>query len=165
LIVSTVPSGYARLPDDVGQTGPTDINKAASDDNSSTARHALVVTGFVTGYQRQWTSPDGFTIDQVFLYQFQTAKGAQGYAQHWQATLLSTNQGVALQSFTAALIPGASGLEGTDKTGSTAVVMYAKGPYAVEATVNAGTALPGAVAANQSSAATAIAAAQYARLP
>jgi hypothetical protein len=166
LILATVPSGYARDPDDVGQTGPTDAAKAAQDDVSRTARHALVVTGFVAGYQRQWTSPDGYTIDTDFLYQFQSAKGAQGYAQHWQDTLLRTNQqSFALQSFTPAFIPGGSGLEGRDKTGSTAVVIFAKGLYAVEATVNAGTALPGAVAVDESGAATSLAAAQYSKLP
>jgi len=78
---------------------------------------------------------------------------------------LRTNQGVTLQSFTPAFIPGAYGLEGKDTTGSTAVVMFAKGSYAVETTVNAGTALPGSVAVDQSGPATSIAAAQYARLP
>jgi len=166
LILATVPNGFTRQPDDVGQTGPTDITKAALDDVSRTARHALVVTGFVAGYQRQWTSSDGYTIDTDFLYQFQTDKGAQGYAQHWRDTLLQTNQpGFALQSFTPAFIPGGYGLEGRDKTGSTAVVILAKDVYAVEVTVNAGTASPGSVAGDQSGAATAIAVAQSSRLP
>ncbi|MGO9875607.1 MAG: hypothetical protein ACLPVY_17625 [Acidimicrobiia bacterium] len=165
LILDTVPSGYTRDPDDVGQTGPTDITKAALDDVSPTARHALVVTGFVGGYQRQWTSSDGYTIDQDFLYQFQTAEGAQGYAQHWRETLLATNQGVSLGSFTPGFIPGAFGLEGKDSTGSTAVVMFAQGDYAVEATVNGGSALIGTPPVDQSEAATALASAQYSRLP
>jgi len=165
LILTTVPSGFARDPDDVGQTGPTDITQAALDDVSPTARHALVVTGFVGGYQRQWTSSDGYTIDQDFLYQFQTAKGAQGYAQHWRETLLATNQGASLDSFTPGFIPGGFGLEVKDNTGSTAVVMFAKGDYAVEATVNGGSALPGAPPVDQSEPAIAFAAAQYSRLP
>jgi hypothetical protein len=165
LILTTVPSGYAQDPDDVGQTGPTDITQAALDDVSPTARHALVVTGFVGGYQRQWTSSDGYTIDQDFLYQFQTAKGAQGYAQHWRETLLATNQGVTLDSFTPGFLPGAFGLEDKDSTGSTAVVMFAKGDYAVEATVNGGSALLGAPPIDESDAAITLAAAQYSRLP
>ena len=121
LILDTVPSGYVRQADDVGQTGPTNLAQAALDDVSPTARRALLVTGFVNGYQRQWTSTDGYTIDQVFLYQFSTPKGAQGYAQHWHDTLLSSNAGgPALQSFTPAFLPaGALGLQAQDKTGST----------------------------------------------
>ncbi len=165
LMLDTVPSGYTRDPDDVGQTGPTDITEAALDDVSPTARHALVVTGFVGGYQRQWTSSDGYTIDQDFLYQFQTAKGAQGYAQHWRETLLATNQGASLESFVPGFIPGVFGLEAKDSTGSTAVVMFAKGDYAVEATVNGGSALPGAPPVDQSLPAIAFASAQYSRLP
>ncbi len=167
LILDTVPSGYVRQPDDVGQTGPTDLAQAALDDVSPTARRALLVTGFVSGYQRQWTSPDGYTIDQVFLYQFSTPKGAQGYAQHWHDTLLSSNAGgPALQSFTPAFLPaGALGLQAQDKTGSTGVVMFATGNYAVEATVNGGVGAVGDPPADQSGPATSLALAQYQRLP
>jgi hypothetical protein len=167
LILDTVPSGYERQPDDVGQTGPTNLAQAALDDVSPTARRALLVTGFVNGYQRQWTSSDGYTIDQVFLYQFSTPKGAQGYAQHWHDTLLSSNAGgPALQSFTPAFLPpGALGLQGQDKSGSTAVVMFAAGNYAVEATVNGGVAAIGDAPADQSGPATSLALAQYQRLP
>lgn len=165
LISDTVPSGYPRQADDIGQTGPTNIAQAADVDVSQNARRALLVTGFVTGYQRQWTSPDGYTIDQIFLYQFETPKGAQGYAQHWHDTLVKTNSGSPLQSFTPAFIPGALGLKTQDKTGSTAVVMYAKGIYAVEATVNGGVSAPGDPAVDQSGPATGLGFAQYQRLP
>jgi hypothetical protein len=167
LILDTVPSGYQRQADDVGQTGPTNLAQAALDDVSPTARRALLVTGFVNGYQRQWTSTDGYTIDQVFLYEFSTPKGAQGYAQHWHDTLLSSNAGgPALQSFTPPFLPaGALGLQGQDKSGSTGVVMFAAGNYAVEATVNGGVAAVGDAPADQSGPATSLAVAQYQRLP
>jgi len=165
LILNAAPSGYPRQPDDVGQTGPTDITKAALDDVSTNARRALLVTGFVGGYQRQWTSGDGFTIDQIFLYEFETAKGAQGYAQHWHDTLLSSNQGAALTSFTPAFIPGATGLQAQQSNvGSTGVVMFAKGTYAVEATVNSG-ALNGGQPLDMTGPATGLAVAQYQLLP
>jgi hypothetical protein len=165
LILTTVPSGYTRQNDDVGDTGPTDITKAALDDVSTNARRALLVTGFVDGYQRQWASGDGFTLDQIFLYEFETPKGAQGYAQHWYDTLLSSNQGVALKSFTPAFVPGGLGLQAEQaKIGSTGVVMFAKGNYAVEATVNSGS-LTGNTPVDASGPATALAVAQYQLLP
>jgi len=165
LILGTVPSGYPRDADDVGQTGPTNLAQAADSDSSPTARRALLVTGFVTGYQRQWTSPDGFTIDQVFLYEFQSPKGAQGYAQHWHDTLVQTNQtGAVLHSFTPAFIPAATGLQEGDTNGSTAVVIFAKGIYAVEATVNGG-AVSSGKPTDQSGPATALGLAQFQLLP
>jgi hypothetical protein len=165
LILANVPSGYARDPDSLGQTGPTNFAQAKELDISPNAQRALLVTGFVAGWQRQWTSSDGYTIDQDFLFEFETPKGAQGYAQHWHDTLVKTNSGSPLTSFTPAFVPGALGLQTADKTGSTAVVMFAKGKYAVEATVNGGVLAPGDPAADQSGPATSLAVAQYQRLP
>ena len=98
------------------------------------------MTGFVDGYQRQWTSsPDGYTIDQIFLYEFQTPEGRARATRSTGGTpCVQTNSGSPLQTFTPAFIPGAFGLQAQGKTGSTAVVMFAKGIYAVEATVNGG---------------------------
>lgn len=165
LILADAPSGYARQPDSVGQTGPTNLAQAQELDVSPNAHRALLVTGFIDGYQRQWTSPDTYTIDQIFLFQFHTPKGAQGYAQHWHDTLVKTNSGSPLVSFTPAFIPGALGLGTKAVTGSTGVVMFAKGVYAVEATVNGGVLAPGDPAVDQSGPATSLAVAQYQRLP
>jgi len=163
LILSTVPSGYVLQPDSVADTGPTDLNRAAADDAALDGRTALVDAGFVRGYQRQWSSADasGTTLvqDFVFLYEFETPAGAQSYAQHWNATLTSTNQGVTLHTFTPSFIPGALGLKAEDSTGSTGVVMFSKGVYAVEATVNGGTQV------DQSGPAGQLALAQFQKLP
>ncbi len=167
LILSEVPGGFALQPDDVADTGPTNLAKAALDDvgcnATCNARKVLVDAGFVRGYQRQWTgvdaNGDALNQDFVFLYQFRTPEGAQAYAQHWRVTLLTTNQGAALLSFTPALIPGANGLRVQDKLGSTGIVFFAKGPYAVQALVNGGPDI------DQSGPASQLAAQQYLRLP
>jgi hypothetical protein len=167
LILSNVPGGYKLQDDDLADTGPTNLNKAALDDVSCTsgcdAKQELTSAGFVNGYQRQWSHVDdaGTTVDQdfVYLYEFKTPAGATQYAQHWQETLLSTGQGAQLESFTPAIVPGAVGLRVADKLGSTGVVIFAKGPYAVRAVVNGGPNV------DQSGPASDLASQQYQQLP
>ena len=81
------------------------------------------------------------------------------YAQHWQETLLATGQGAQLESFTPANVAGAVGLRVADKLGSTGVVIFAKGPYAVRAVVNGGPNV------DQSGPASDLASQQYQQLP
>jgi hypothetical protein len=167
LILRDVPGGYKLQHDDLADTGPTSLSKAALDDVSCNvgcdAHQELTSAGFVDGYQRQWTGVDaeGSTVNQdfVYLYEFETPAGAQQYARHWQETLLTTGQGAPVQGFTPALIPGAAGIKVSDKLGSTGVAIFAKGPYAVRAVVNGGPFV------DQSGPATDLASQQYQRLP
>jgi hypothetical protein len=165
LILSTGPAGFEQQPDDVADTGPTNLAKATDDDISQDGRHALLSAGFEAGYQRSWTSidPTDNTPDQdfVFLYRFATPEGAQAYVQHWKVTLLTTNTSAAtIQSFTPPFIPDAIGLSAIDsKQGSTGVVLFAKGQYAVQALVIGGP------SKDQSGSAADMGYAQYQRLP
>jgi hypothetical protein len=170
LILSDVPAGYKLQDEELADTGPTNLTKAALEDvgctGSCDARRELTSAGFVDGYERQWTHIDdaGTTVDQdfIYLFEFETADGAQQYAQHWQETLLNTGQSSKLQAFTPAGIPGAVGLRVSDTNkfgGSTGVVIFAKGPYAVRAVVNGGPNV------DQSGPTTSLASQQYQRLP
>jgi hypothetical protein len=170
LILSDVPGGYKLQDPELADTGPTNLTKAALDDVACTgtceARQELTSAGFVEGYQRQWSHVDdaGTTVDQdfVYLYEFESPAGAQQYAQHWRETLLTSSGGAQLQAFTPASIPGAAGLQVTDTKkfgGSTGVVIFAKGPYAVRAVVNGGPNV------DQSGPTTELASLQYQNLP
>jgi hypothetical protein len=167
LILSDVPGGFKRQSDEIADTGPADLDKAALDDVTCNvgcdARQALTSAGFVDGYQRAWTSVDdaGSTVNQdyVYLYEFETPEGAQEYAQHWRETLLTSAQGAQIVSFTPAFIPGAVGLQVSDRLGSTGVAIFAKGPYAVRAVVNGGPSV------DQSGSVSALASQQYQNLP
>jgi hypothetical protein len=164
LILDTAPQGFVRQADSVADTGPTDFNKAVQDDVSAEARRSLLVAGFVRGYERQWTgidsSGDAVNQDFVFLYEFKTPEGAAGYAQHWRLTLLDTNQGVQLLPFTPGFLPGGIGLRVQDqKLGSTGIVIFSKGNYAVKVIVNGGPSV------DQSGSADLMAVEQYQRLP
>ena len=145
LLITSVPDAFPQQIDSVADTGPTDLAKAALDDNSTTARRALLVTGFVRGYQRMWTGVTGsppHLIDNqnfIFLYQFQSAKGAAGYAEHWRENDVqnATANGTAPSTFSPAYMPGSIGLRIQDDTGSTGIVIFSKGVYAVRAIANA----------------------------
>lgn len=165
LILGDIPF-YTRQPDDIADTGPTDLAKATLDDVGCNlgcaARRELTSAGFEHGFQRQWSNVDSSgaqTQAFIFLYRFHTPAGAARYAQHWRDTLLTTNQGAAVQEFTPANLPGASGLRVSDKAGSSGVVIVAKGQYAVKSQVTGGPDV------DQSGPAGALAALQYARLP
>ena len=54
LVISSVPVGFVAQPDAVGDTGPSDLAKAARDDGQPDALQALRAEGFVRGYQRLW---------------------------------------------------------------------------------------------------------------
>ena len=139
LLITSVPDGFAQQIDSVADTGPTDLAKAALDDNSPNARRALLVTGFVRGYQRLWTGLDAQQNDSqnfIFLYEFQSQKGAEGYAEHWRQTDVQNATGAAPTTFSPAYMPGSVGLRIQDKTGSTGIVIFSKGVYAVRAIVN-----------------------------
>ena len=165
LIADDLP-GWTRQPDAIGDTGPTDLSKATLDDVgsnlSSDPRAELTTDGFERGYQRQWTMVDaaGEPIQGfVFLYQFDNPDGAVRYAAHWRESLLSTNQGSEVGSYTPAFMPGATGLTVSDQAGSTAIAIVTKGQYAVKAQVT------GSPNADQSGPASQLALAQYQRLP
>ncbi len=166
LILGTGPPGYEQQADDIGDTGPTDLDKAAEDDNSDTARATLQSAGFQDGYQRQWTSIDsstGNTLNQdfVFLYRFATPEGAAAWMQHWRVNLITTNTSkTRINTFTPPEIPGAVGLSAINaKQGSTGVVLFTKGPYAVQALVVGGPSV------DQTGSASDMAFAQYQHLP
>ena len=160
LMPTEVPSGFPRKPDSAADTGPTDLKKAAADDVlSPDARQALSTARFVRGYQRQWATADAVGQNFIFLYQFATPAGASSYVLHWRDAILAGNTGPTPVPFSPLNIPGALGLRAFNVDGSSGVVLFAKGPYVVQALVTGGANM------DQSLAASALALAQYARLP
>jgi hypothetical protein len=161
LIVDTAPSGLERKPDALADTGPTDLDKAVQDDALSRerdARRALALNGFLRGYQRQWSTGDGVGQNFVYVYQFATPEGAAAYLSHWRSAAIAGTTRAAPVPFTPSL-PGAIGLNARDNRGSSGIVLFSKGPYAVQAIST------GISQVDQAQPATDLAFAQYARLP
>ena len=164
LILVTAPSAFPRKADSLADTGPTNLEKAVIDDalsNESDARQALTAGGFLRGYQRQWSTADGIGQNFLYVYQFATPAGAMSILAHWRSAVIAGASRAAPVDFTPALpgAIGAIGLKANDVRGSSGVVLFSKGPYAVEAVATGG---PGI---DQSAPTTALAFAQYALLP
>jgi hypothetical protein len=168
LILGDVGPGFVLQPDEIADTGPTNIDKAANDETNPQARKVLQATRFVDGYQRQWKNIDtsgNTNNDFIFLYQFETPSGAEFYAQQWRQTLVNTpHPGVPLSSFSPPEIPGAMGLSSSTTSGSTGIVIFSKGNFAVQTIVNSVN-LNRGDSPDQTGAATALALLQYNRLP
>ena len=130
------PEGYLLQPDQVGDTGPTDIVKASRDDGGNDAQDFLTRTGFVRGYQRQWmrTGDDDFA---VYLYQFGNNAGAVEYTNRLTAEATTAPAGVTIERFDLAGIGGAVGVNASDPTFASSSVTFVKGPYSVQIIVNA----------------------------
>src|SRR5687768_7539691 len=74
----SVPDGYMLQPDEMGDTGPSDLEKAVRDDGEDDARDVLTRTRFVRGYQRMWSRSEDDEII-AYVYQFADHAGAVEY--------------------------------------------------------------------------------------
>jgi len=153
----SVPDGYMLQPDQVGDTGPSDIEKAARDDGSPDARDVLTRTRFVRGYQRMWSraEDDDFV---VYLYQFADNAGATEYTAKLTADATAPSATVTVQPFAVPTISGAVGVNTSEAALATSSVTFVKGPYSVQIVANA------PKATGLQSLATALAEEQYSRL-
>lgn len=150
-LIAIVPAGYQRQADSVGDTGPSDLEKAVRDDGAPDARQVLTRDGFLGGYQRLWKKGAGELID--FVYRFAAPAGAADYQQR-SVTDLRSSGGVS--EFPVAGIPGAKGLRHTGPEGTSVSVTFTRGTYVSQVVVNGADATPASV--------TQLAQQQYAKL-
>lgn len=153
----SVPDGYALQHDEVGDTGPSDFEKAVRDDGGDDARDVLTRTGFVRGYQRMWARSEDDEI-VAFVYQFATNAGAVEYTNRLTADAGAQTEGVTIEKFTVPAIHGSVGVNASDATFATSTVTFVKGPYSVQMVVNAASPI------GLQSLVTALAEEQYSRL-
>jgi hypothetical protein len=138
-----VPAGYDRQADDVGETGPSDLEKAADDDGEDDAHAFLEQHGFVVGYQRLWAKgiakdADGepnFDAAQeivLFLYVFRDDAGAKATLDRYVGFVEEGIDGEG-HPFDVPEIAGARGWAGgSDDDGQASLVMFTKGRYLVQ---------------------------------
>ena len=153
----SVPDGYLLQPDDVGDTGPSDLEKAVNDDGEDDAREVLTRTRFVRGYQRMWSRSEDDEII-AYVYQFADNAGAVEYTNRLTADSGAPTDGVTIEKFTVPSINGSIGVNGSDPTFATSSVTFVKGPYSVQMVVN------GSSPTGLQSMVTALAEEQYSRL-
>ena len=135
-LLRVLPAGYVQQPDSVGDTGPSDLDKAVRDDGSADARQALTSDGFVAGYQRLWQKG---ASDQIidFVYQFASQGGA--------ATYLSRTEGgspAGARPFAVPSVPGAQGFAISNSQGAAVVVFLVRGHYLAQVIVHGADATP-----------------------
>jgi hypothetical protein len=161
-MLTTVPSGFMLQPNSVGDTGPSNLAKAAHDDGGAGARAALERAGFLRGFQRLWTNPDETAQNFIILYQFKSKAGATLYARRTRALLpRGLKKGHRAIALAVTGIPDAFGFVGPGPSGGNgAVVVFQHGVYLIDtaANTNAGS------ASDEGAAVEALALAQYARL-
>jgi len=153
----SVPDGYMVQPDSVGDTGPSDFEKAVADDGEDDAREVLTRTHFVRGYQRMWARAENDDFVS-YVYQFADHAGAVEYTNRLTADAGAPTPGVTVAMFSVPAIDGAVGVNTSDPTIAASSVTFVKGPYSVQVVAN-GTTLTGL-----QSLATALAEEQYSRL-
>jgi hypothetical protein len=154
----SVPEGYERTPDAIGDTGPSDLEKAARDDGSADARDVLTRTRFVRGYQRMWTGVSQDDEIAAYVYQFADTAGAVEYTNRLNASILAPAEGVTVTPFDVPDIHGGAGANVVEPSFASASVTFVKGPYSVQMVVT------GARPTGLESLATAMAEEQYSRL-
>jgi hypothetical protein len=153
----TVPDGYTLQPDNVDDTGPSDLEKAVADDGGDDAREVLTRDHFLRGYQREWAiDSDDQIID--YVYQFADSAGAADYTKRVTADSGVPADGSTIGLFSVPSIDGAVGVNGSDPNFPTSTVTFVKGPYSVQIVVN------GKQQAGLQSLATSVAEEQYSRL-
>ena len=155
---TAVPSGFVLQPDSVGDTGPSDLEKAIRDDGAADARAVLTHAGFRRGFQRLWVAQGSDDENILFLYQFRDGVGAREYLARSHTTLTTDPKRPSPVPFDVPGIPGAFGLRVQDSTGSSAFIDFTVSSYVAQAVVNGN---PGA---DQSQAAITLAMVQYTRL-
>jgi hypothetical protein len=131
LLIDAVPAGFVVQSDDVGDTGPSDLDKAVHDQGGTPEdRDFLVRNGFLRGYQRLWLKGEDNEL-VVFLYEFSRAPGAKAQADT-VAEQLSSGDGEAPGLPFDPGIAGALGFRSPDPSNPGAVVAFGTGRYAVQ---------------------------------
>lgn len=122
LLIVDLPAGFVQEDDEVGDTGPSDLDKAIDDDGGDQAEELLTDAGFVAGYQRLWTRDDDEIV--VFLYRFETEAGAERYDRRTiedLTTYLTEDDPAPFTAFDVPGVPGAHGFDLDEEDHSTLV--------------------------------------------
>jgi hypothetical protein len=131
LLITDVPTGFVQQADNVGNTGPSDLAKAASDDGGANATAVLTADGFEGGYQRLWTDSTPTNLI-AYIYVFSNPTGAANYEQRLASALNSQPSGSVTHPFTVNGVTGATGVYGTASGSPVVAVVVAKGDYLVQ---------------------------------
>lgn len=127
LLVQEV-EGYELQPNDVGDTGPSDLEKAQRDEGTDEGAEQLVETGFDLGYQKLYVNEDGDEII-IFVYRFASDEGA---AAKCKADVeRAEEQAPVVEPVEVPGVPTLYAYSGVDGGYEATAVGFARGPYCV----------------------------------
>lgn len=128
LLISRVPEGFSMVPDERGETGPTDLATAVRHQGGTpSVRTFFEDNQFTGGYQRLWTNANRHEL-VVFLYQYASPGGAQAQAEEIERSIRANEDSSRLRSFVPD-VPGGVGLLAPQGNLWIAAVLFAKGHY------------------------------------
>ena len=138
-VLSKGPAGFVRQAEGVGDTGPSDLAKAARDEESADAEKLLRSEQFVRGYQRLWIGP-GHEQLIVFVYQFGSPAGVRHFFTR-QTKDLATKPLRGAYKFAVPFLPTAQavGIAGANKDAAAAVIRLRSGVFVVQVICNGST--------------------------
>ena len=116
--------------DDIGNTGPTTLEKAAAEDGAPDAKDRLVKAGYQGGYRRLWATNDFSASLFAIIDRFNSAAGAAEYCARSAESFRS--KATSPTSFSVPGLAGAVGLRGVERDGSGTAVFLTKGEWCAE---------------------------------
>jgi hypothetical protein len=128
-LVQDVP-GFELQPDDVGDTGPSDLAKAQRDDGTKAGADLLVENGFRLGYQKLFVNDAGDQII-IFAYEFRTAAGATAHCKADARRTESQMGGNMTDDVAVPGVPTDFAKAGTEDGFTATIIQFATGPYCV----------------------------------
>lgn len=128
LLITRVPEGFSMVPDERGETGPTDLAAAVRHQGGTpSVRTFFEENQFTGGYQRLWTNATRHEL-VVFLYQYASAGGAQAQSREIERSIRANEDSSRLRSFVPD-VPGGVGLLAPQGNLWIAAVLFSKGHY------------------------------------
>lgn len=134
-LVQTIP-GYVLQPDSVGDTGPSNVDKAVRDDGGANVRKELTDDHFVVGFQKLFSTPTKDRVIVLFAYQFADAAGANEYMNASTKHEEMPQDGVVPTRFAVPGILGATGIQATHNGTTFHEVFFTKGNVGAEVQTN-----------------------------
>jgi hypothetical protein len=134
-LISKAPRGFVQQADDVDDTGPSDLTKAAREEGG-TDPSVLRAEGFVRGFQRLWIGPEHAQVI-VSVHQFETNAGARrNFARFKRASDAQPPRGA--RKFTLPFVGPTQGVgfAGTANGESAAAAVYFIGVFGVQVICN-----------------------------
>jgi hypothetical protein len=126
-LIDSVPPGFVQVADAEAETGPTDKDKAISQEDARGGREVLAKSDYVNGYQRMWAKGEDALL-AVAIYVFASEQSASEYNSHNLNLFENESEGA---TFAVDGVPGGKALHEQSSEGDLVAVGFQRGHYVV----------------------------------